>query len=183
MKKLIAIVLVSLTLAFASCNGGNHKHSVTTHPVKSYCQTVHNDDGTTALLYWYMMMNHSGHYYYYSSPTPVSNFSTVTWQTSDVSPVASFAATDVVAQPDIAVESSGFASDMQSTFTESNGFETTTSEVESATTESSPGTESSGFESSSESSSSSSESSSSGSDGGSSGSDGGGGGDGDGGRE
>lgn len=43
---------------------------------------VNND-----LLFWYLLFNnHTNSYYYYSSPSPVSNFSTINWEQSNAVP-------------------------------------------------------------------------------------------------
>ena len=83
MKNLF-IILLSIGLLFSCSNSHNHKHKVQT-----WKQTVTHDDGSTDLLFWYIMMsgsNSSPTYYYYSSPTPVTNFSSVSWQISESNP-------------------------------------------------------------------------------------------------
>jgi uncharacterized membrane protein YgcG len=109
--QLLTIALFAITLN--SCtNTGQHKKGDPSITVQSY--KVPNDSTETAddFIYWYMITQSNGSYYYYSSPTPVSDFSSVSWSTSETMPTE-LSGTGVESLDATSVEVDNLSQDMQ----------------------------------------------------------------------
>lgn len=113
MKK-VKLILATLFLGIilTNCVREPEKHKVT-------CYQTHDSSGD--LIFWYLMMSPNGSTYYYSSPTQITDYSTVSWSEQSTG----FNITEASQLSVESVESNGFSSDMQSTLDsqESNGFE------------------------------------------------------------
>lgn len=147
MKNLLILLGFSI-IVFSACN--NTQEPTKKH-VKQYTQTCYHSDGTAYLLYWYLLTS-GNRYYYYSSPTPVSNFTTINWNESTTNPISDNGFTE---SEGFSLENQEFSNDMQNEFHESSGFEDNSSYSESNGFESgsSDYTESGGFDDNSSSSS------------------------------
>ena len=75
MKKLF--LLLAMLAAFTSCDMKHHKKTI----LHSY---VSNDNGD--IFYWYMFYGDNNTYYTYSSRLPMSDFTDISWNVSDVIP-------------------------------------------------------------------------------------------------
>lgn len=107
-----------VTAMVTSCTNQKYKK------VHTYVEHHRNSDGSDYLLYWYLMTSGNNNYYYYSSPTPVTSFSNVIWNETSSNPIVSNSDVTFTETEPISVESTDFSQQMQSEFTESNGFET-----------------------------------------------------------
>lgn len=105
--KYLIIGLLAL-VSFSSC-----EHHKSYHSVKVYRQ--HQADDTW--LYYYVMFNSfSNSYYYTSSPTPVSNYSTMSWTSVKENPVQNVQEIEELPQEIVETEqlSEDIAEDMSS---------------------------------------------------------------------
>jgi len=176
MKKIFIFGLIAI-MAMCSCESHTHKEKDWTsanQDVKCYKEKKQNSDGTWEYVYWYMLLTHNSGgnvYHYYSSPTAINSVSGINWTTSTTAPIDFNNSNSFEESTGFQTSISELPQDIQSDFTESQGFESPNSDAND------PGyTESSGFESSpSSDNSSSTESSSSDGGGDSGGGDGGGG--------
>lgn len=79
------VLTLVLAIALVGCEKAPQHHSVKHHTtMKTYIHTTKNDNGDDEVLYWYMyMINNSGveSVSYASSPRPVTNFSSLSFQT------------------------------------------------------------------------------------------------------
>lgn len=192
MKKILYLLLL-VTFCF-SCGNGNGSHQgkrkkvAKSLKVKCYKQrnpnTASDNNPMNDYIFWYLIMNNNGSCSYYSSPTPITNYSTVNWSKSDIVPQELNDKENVQEQPEQEVEVDNLSNEMQAeidatpdnfegmTFEELGDYENSTQDIDNnSNTESNSNSESN--------SSSSSESSSGGESGGGDG----GGGDGGGGGE
>lgn len=137
MKKII-LFLTLITLSLASCRPNQHSQN---HQVSEY---RHYDDATNSWLWYYVLFN-NGTRYYYSSPTQITNYSSISnWSRNSFSNYTP-------SSEELSNTESISTNELNSEFTESNGFESAeTGYSESSGFESSDNssTESSGFESS-----------------------------------
>jgi hypothetical protein len=69
----IKLIVACLCLMFM-CGCTDHN----THHVKEYRQHVHQDGGTDAWIYWYVLTQNGRTYSYQSSPTRITDYSTIT---------------------------------------------------------------------------------------------------------
>lgn len=109
MKKLFLITLI-LSVALISCNHKRH------YKQKVQCYKTHSVDntGNDMLLYYYLFWGQNNQScYFYSSPTPIVSYSTISWQTSTVSPIASMGKEQVEELPEQEVSSQGMNQEMQ----------------------------------------------------------------------
>lgn len=89
MKKLFAIFYIASLFACSQQN--NHRPTerhVANQKVKCYRQHSKDKDGGSTLIYWYMIWTLNNQCYYYSSASPVTDYSSISWQKSDVSPIS-----------------------------------------------------------------------------------------------
>lgn len=107
MKKLI--FLFSILSVLCSCS--NHHTHVKDQHVKCYRQHIETPSGTE-MLFWYLIWNSSGtSCYYYSSPTEITNYSSVQWQSSDRSPIAE--SSNIEEMPEQVVSEQNLSAEMQ----------------------------------------------------------------------
>jgi hypothetical protein len=100
------IKFLGLLLAFALLSCNSHKKSVKVH-----CYQVNKGTSDAPLIwYFYVMDGTSGDYYYYSSPTPVTNFSAVTWAESASLPAE---ISGVSPTSEVSTDASSLSSDVQ----------------------------------------------------------------------
>ncbi len=140
MKKFLTIAIFSIAFLLSSCNSTEPTNSNTNQKVECYKQY---DNSTNMWLWYYVIMSNHGNYYYQST-YPINSYSNVNWNTNP----GSFDQSTAQSLGETSIPSNGFSEDMQSNFTESNGFESSstnsTTESSSSTTTSTE-SESSGF--------------------------------------
>lgn len=79
MKIIISLFIVFSMLSCDTSNGHSQHCKIQQYQTGS--------DATNDLLFWYLIMNNQTHtYYYYSSPTPITNFSSISWSQSNTMP-------------------------------------------------------------------------------------------------
>jgi len=107
MKKLLLIIcLFAVTLS--SCDKRHTKHNVT-----SYKEHRINDAGLEELIYWYVILSDNNTYYYYSSPTPVSNYSSISWSKSSENPLSNVSESELDKLAEETVTEQELSQDMQ----------------------------------------------------------------------
>lgn len=77
MKKILLILAVSTAILFGGCAPKKNKHVV----VHNYKVQEKNDNDVLVDVLYYVINNSNG-CYYTSSPTPITNFSSVSWTSS-----------------------------------------------------------------------------------------------------
>ncbi len=83
MKFLLNIIIIAILFG---CNNDKLSH-VKVHKYKQKSEVV-NDDPSDDWIFWYIIMSDNGSCYYYSSPSPVTNYSSITWTPSSNIPYA-----------------------------------------------------------------------------------------------
>lgn len=116
MKKLIAIfLLISLFGCEQRCN---HKKGYKQN-VKCYKTHSVDNTGNDIWLYYYLFASSNNqNYYYYSSPTPITSYSGVNWQTSNVNPVSAYDEKQIEQMPEQEVAVQDMNPEMQEQMTE-----------------------------------------------------------------
>lgn len=79
MRRLLFLLLLT---AIFSCKDSPHKKA------KIHSWVTHDQSDPNILLYWYILYGNNGTYYTYSSPTAVTSFSGINWQTTNELPSA-----------------------------------------------------------------------------------------------
>lgn len=120
MKKLILFVIFGIALLFTACNDSRDYSDNHSQKVECYKQF---DNTTNSWMWYYVMFGSHGNNYYYHNSYPISSYSNVNWSNSD----NTFNQSTATSLGETYVPSSGFSEDMQSNFTESNGFESSSS--------------------------------------------------------
>jgi hypothetical protein len=85
----LIIIAIGASIILGSCNSGPHYKTIKTKKDKVHCYKGRGNSGggstsstSDDLLFWYVLFGNNNSYYYYSSPTPVTNFSGVTFSRS-----------------------------------------------------------------------------------------------------
>lgn len=128
-----ALLFISLSVFIFSCDSFKEPRKC---KIQQY-QT--GSDATNDLLFWYLIMNNQTHsYYYYSSPTPVSNFSSVSWsqtntiptQLDNLQPVSEIEEplTELPNEIEVEMEAEPATNEAESSSTESNSESNSSSE-------------------------------------------------------
>lgn len=130
MKK--ALLLTFFCALLFGC--GQHPKKAKVHRYVTHSQDAGGND---VILYWYLLSGMNNQYYYYSSPTPVSNYSSVSWSSSTGKPAQLEEDKETIETledeevPVAAIAESEGIEQEQLTETENTETETTTSETES----------------------------------------------------
>ena len=148
MKKLLLLAFIIGIIT--SCNNGGRTHTTKTitktvkvhvyktHPAGRYIETDDQKQPSyvadDSWIYWYIINSNNNSYYYYSSPTPVTNFTNISFQSSTSFPViAADGSAKPVEEPEMEVPSEEVASiEANVAPTEVESIETTTETTEPA---------------------------------------------------
>lgn len=115
MKKLFAIIYLTSLFACGQHHVSHHiqKH-VADQKVHCYRQRITNQDGSSSFIFWYMIWTlNNQSCYYYSSDVPITNYSTISWQESDDSPLSTVNPQECEQMPDQVVPEQDMSPEMQ----------------------------------------------------------------------
>lgn len=106
MKKLFAFLLI---IALFSCTHHSHKQKI-----ECYRQHTVDDNGNDAWLYWYILGTlNSSNSYYYSSSSPISDYSSVSWNQSTPANTPNLQDQTFEPMPEQVVENQDLSTEMQ----------------------------------------------------------------------